>query len=162
MLLSVVAQSQGMTMSLSPHFTLEEMTVSPDAVRHGLDNTPPPSVMPALERTAQGLERVRAALANPIIVTSGYRSSAVNALAKGSPNSQHMRGEAADFICPRYGTPVDVAEFLADRLDQFQIDQLILEFGHWVHISFAAMPRHMALSIDRNGDQPRTRPGIIA
>ncbi len=140
-------------MKLSLNFTLAEFTISETAARKGIDNTPPPGVMAALERTAKGLEAVRLSLRNaPIVVTSGYRSPALNAAVGGQPNSQHMAGEAVDFICPRFGTPAQVAAALIKR--GFVFDQLILEFGRWVHISFAAKPRGTALLIDSSGTRP--------
>ena len=139
-------------MNLSPHFTLAEMTVSDVAARRGLPNMPPDDILPALTRTAQGLEAVRAVLGKPIIVTSGYRSPAVNRLVGGQPSSQHMKGEAADFICPGYGSPAEIVAALVKSAVQY--DQCILEFGRWVHISFAPAFRRMALIIDANGTRP--------
>lgn len=140
-------------MNLSAHFTLAEFVVSQEAARRGLDNTPPAELMPALIRTAQGLEAVRVRLGcAPIIVTSGYRSKAVNAAVGGTAGSQHMRGEAADIIVPRFGGPTEVATALRDG--GIEYDQLILEYGRWVHISFSAKPRHQALIIDRAGTRP--------
>lgn len=140
-------------MHLSSHFTLQEFTVSQEAARRGLDNTPPPDVLERLKRTAQGLEAVRVRLGcAPIIISSGYRSPAVNAAVGGAANSQHMRGEAADIICPRFGTAVEIAAALRDS--GIEYDQLILEHGAWVHISFSERPRHMALVIDRAGTRP--------
>lgn len=139
---------------LSPHFTLAELTVSETAARRGIDNTPPPDVLERLRRTAQGLEAVRVRLGGaPIVVTSGYRAPAVNAAVGGQPNSQHMRGEAVDFISPRFGSPTEVATALRDS--GIEYDQLILEFGRWVHISFVERnPRHHALVIDTAGTRP--------
>ena len=138
---------------LSPHFTLDELTVSQTAARLGLDNDPPPEVLAALKRTALGLEAVRVRLGGaPILVSSGYRSPAVNAAVGGSPSSQHMRGEAVDFTSPRFGTPRQIVDALADS--DVPYDQLILEFGRWVHISFSALPRRHALVIDRSGTRP--------
>ena len=114
--------------------------------------------MPALMRTAQGLERIRALLGHPIHVNSGYRSPEVNAAVGSKPTSQHMKGEAADIICPGYGTPLVVAERLVGQINNLGIDQIILEFGAWVHVSFTERPRHAVLTIDRNG----TRFGIAA
>lgn len=140
-------------MHLSPHFSLAEMTVSQEAARRGIDNTPPPAVIDALKKTAQGLEAVRVRLGcAPIIVSSGYRSGALNAAIGGAKYSQHMTGQAADFLCPGFGSPVEVAAALRDS--GIEYDQLILEFGRWVHISFAPNPRHMALIIDRAGTRP--------
>jgi zinc D-Ala-D-Ala carboxypeptidase len=138
---------------LSPHFSLAEFTTSQEAARRGLDNTPPPAVIEALKLTAQGLEAVRVRLGcAPIIVSSGYRSPVVNAAVGGSKTSQHMTGQAADIICPGFGAPAQVAAALRDS--GIAYDQLILEFGRWVHISFAPKPRHMALIIDRDGTRP--------
>jgi hypothetical protein len=140
-------------MRLSPHFTLDEFTTSQTAARMGLDNTPPPEIMPALLKTAQGMEAVRVRLGSaPISVSSGYRSPAVNKAVGGSANSQHSRGEAVDFICPRFGTPAEVVD--AIKGSGIDFDQLILEFDRWVHISFCAQPRHMVLKIDAKGTRP--------
>jgi zinc D-Ala-D-Ala carboxypeptidase len=66
--------------------------------------------------------------------------------------SQHMTGQAADFISPGFGSPAEIAAALRDS--GIEYDQLILEFGRWVHISFAPKPRHMALIIDAEGTRP--------
>jgi zinc D-Ala-D-Ala carboxypeptidase len=139
-------------MNLSPHFTLAELTVSQTAARAGIDNTPPPQAMGRLRLLCALLERVRANLGTPIVILSGYRSGKVNALVRGSPNSQHMKGEAADFIAPRFGSPQSICTSLIKS--GIEYDQLILEFGGWVHISTAEHPRRMALTIDRAGTRP--------
>lgn len=140
-------------MNLSPHFTLAEFTISETAARAGIDNDPPLELLPALKRTALGLELVRTRLGGMVVqVTSGYRCAALNAAVGGRQDSQHTRGEAADFICPRFGTPTEVATALRDS--DVPYDQLIIEFGRWVHISFSAAPRHQALVIDRSGTRP--------
>jgi len=143
-------------MNLSPHFTLAEFTTSQEAARRGIDNTPPATVIERLKRTAQGLEAVRVRLGcAPIIINSGYRCLELNAAIGGSKTSQHMTGEAADIICPRFGVPVEIAAALRDS--GIEYDQLILEFGRWVHISFSDKPRHQALIIDKNGARPMWR-----
>lgn len=140
-------------MQLSPHFTLDEMTVSQEAARRGIDNTAPLPIVKALMKTAQGLEAVRVRLGcAPVYISSGYRCPELNAAIGGSKSSQHMRGEAADFICPRFGGPPEVAAALRDS--GIEYDQLILEFNRWVHISFADNPRRQALIIDRAGTRP--------
>ena len=137
-------------MRLTPHFTLEELTVSETAARKGMNNNPPELVLPALNRLAEGLETVRFVLGErPLVVTSGYRSPEVNDAIGGSKGSQHMRGEAADFICPGYGSPREVFTYLAKSVVNY--DQIILEYERWVHISFSANPRRKALVIDGNG-----------
>lgn len=138
---------------LSSHFTLAEMTTSQEAARRDIDNTPPLEVVPHLVRTAQGLEAVRVRLGGaPIIISSGYRCPELNRAIGGSRTSQHMTGQAADIIVPRFGNPTEVAAALRDS--GIEYDQLILEFGRWVHISFTQQPRHQALIIDRAGTRP--------
>jgi zinc D-Ala-D-Ala carboxypeptidase len=138
---------------LSPHFTLDEFTASQTADRLGLDNDPTPAVMESLKHTAMGLEGVRMRLGGaPILISSGYRAPAVNAAVGGSLTSQHMTGQAVDFICPRFGTPRQIVDALAES--DVPYDQLILEFGRWVHISFSDKARRQALIIDRTGTRP--------
>jgi zinc D-Ala-D-Ala carboxypeptidase len=138
---------------LSAHFTLDEMTVSQEAARRGIDNTPPAEALAALRVTAQALEAVRVRLGcAPIIVSSGYRCPELNRIVRGSKDSQHMMGQAVDFICPAFGNPTEIAAALRDS--GIEYDQLILEFGRWVHISFVPRPRYMALIIDTYGTRP--------
>lgn len=143
-------------MQLSTHFCLAELTVSQVAERRGMDNTPGPGVLERLRRTAAGLEAVRAALDGaPMIVSSGYRSPAVNRLVGGATKSQHLFGEAVDFIAPRFGGPFEVCRAIAESGVPF--DQLIHEFGGWVHVSFVrGEPRGQVLTVDRLG----TRTGL--
>lgn len=141
-------------MSLTPHFTLDELTASQTAARLGLDNTPPPEMVAALKRTAELLEEVRALLGKPVLVSSGYRSPAVNRAVGGAANSAHMLGCAADFSSPSFGSPIDICRAIA-RSD-IAFDQLIHEFRAWVHIAWAPNPRKMVLTVDTAG----TRPGL--
>ena len=97
-------------MMLSTHFSLEELVASEVATRRGLDSTPPNEVMPNLSRLAEGLEFVRAALANhPIHVTIGYRSPRLNQMIGAAKNSMHTRGLAAGILCPAFGPPLGSA-----------------------------------------------------
>lgn len=137
-------------MNLSPHFTLDEFCTSQTAARLGISNDPPLEVVANLKRTAQGLERVRAVLNNNAIhINSGYRSLKVNAAVGSKATSQHVTGEAADFICPTWGTPDKIMWAIVDSAIDY--DQLILEFDSWVHISFSDNPRSQALIIDHSG-----------
>lgn len=125
-------------MQLTQHFTLAELTKSSTAERLGLDNTPPPEVLPALTSTAEMLERIRSSLGVPVTVTSGYRAWAVNKAVGGVTTSDHAQGRAADIVAPRYGTPLQIARALAPLVDVLGIGQLIYErFGStsWVHVS---------------------------
>jgi hypothetical protein len=93
------------------------------------------------------MERVRSLLGGRAIqVTSGYRNPAVNAAVGGSATSDHMSGYSIDFVCPSFGTPYDIATAIRSSAIFEDVDQLIHEFGNWVHISFDPTRRRQALT----------------
>jgi zinc D-Ala-D-Ala carboxypeptidase len=135
-------------MNLSAHFTLEELTASQWAARMGVPNVPTPEALARLQNTAARMEEVRTLLGDrAIIISSGYRSIRVNAAVGGAITSAHVTGDAVDFICPSFGTPYEVAKFIAAARDDLRFDQLIYEFQEWVHISFDARLREQLLTI---------------
>lgn len=128
---------------LTTNFTLAELCRSDLAARYGIDNTPPGEAVAALTALAiNALEPIRALLARPLIVTSGYRCPRVNALANGSPRSQHQFGEAADFII-RDLEPGYIWMRIRDA--GIEVDQCIVEFGQWVHVSWRPPNRRQFL-----------------
>lgn len=126
-------------MNLSDHFTLEEATLSQTASRQNIPNIPTTAIIGVMTATANRMERIRALLGHPITISSWYRSSALNRAVGGVPNSQHISGEAVDFICPAFGTPADICHAILGVPELISFDQLILEHT-WVHISFSADP----------------------
>lgn len=144
-------------MNLSQHFTLDELTLSQAAARAGLENKPGPKELENLKRLAESLEQLRAALGKPILISSGFRSLAVNQLVGGSLTSAHCKGLAADINCPGM-TPHELAE--AIRKTGVPFDQLILEYDRWVHFGLSDRPpRGMLLTI-RSGTG--YLPGLLA
>ena len=131
-------------MMLTPHFSLAELTFSATAQRRQIDNSPPPSVLRNLNQLAVGLEDVRAALDGlPLRINSGYRCPALNRAVGGARLSAHLSGHAADFVCPDFGSPLEIVRALA--ASDIQFDKLIQE-GTWVHISFAPEARRQLLT----------------
>lgn len=138
-----------MNNQLTTHFTLAELTASDTAARRGIDNTPSDFALANLLRTAQTLEEVRSKAAGnkPIIVTSGYRCPELNKAVGGAANSAHVLGLAADINQPGM-TPYEFG--LAIQRAGIEFDQLIHEFGRWVHIGLAPAgqkPRRQLLTI---------------
>jgi hypothetical protein len=141
---------------LTANFSLEELTASETASRHGIDNTPYPEHLDNLLRLAAFLEQVKVLLGGkPIMVNSAYRGPQVNAAVNGSKNSQHLTGCAADIRVPGM-TPNEVCKAII--ASELQYDQIIREFDSWTHISISdkegSTPRGQALIIDRAGTRP--------
>ena len=132
-------------MLLSRFFSLEELIHSDTALDQGIDNQPDPDVMDNLRRLAAGLDEVQLLLGHPLHISSGYRCPALNEAVGGTAQSQHCKGLAADFDCPAYGSPMQIARAIAASSIGF--DQCIMEFERWVHLSFSAEPRRRVLSI---------------
>ena len=129
-------------MQLSKNFTLIELITSQEAARRGLDNTPTPQVITNLTNLVKNvLQPLRDLVGIPIVISSGYRSSAVNSAIGGAKNSEHMTGCAADFTIPGK-TNKETAQLIMYNLT---FNQLILEFYRadnpyygWVHCSYSA------------------------
>jgi hypothetical protein len=139
--------------NLTPHFTLEELTFSETAERNGWDNSPNDKELANLTRLADMLEQVKAVLGGkPIIISSGLRTKKVNDAVGSKDTSQHRTGCAADFRVPGM-TPDRIVKTII--LSGISYDQVISEFGRWVHISVPntvdVAPRRQALTIDKSG-----------
>lgn len=137
---------------LSAHFTVTEFVASRTALARGIDNDMPIDLIANAKATASMLERVRAHLSLlkgaevPIIVTSGYRSPALNAAVGGSPRSDHLQALAADIRAPGFGSPLEVAQAIEGHVWELGIGQLVLEYPErgragWVHVSIQAPAR---------------------
>jgi hypothetical protein len=131
-------------MMLSEHFNLNEFTASETATRKGIDNTPPAVVTEKLRMLAATLEQVRSLLGNNSIrISSGFRCLALNRAIGSGDLSAHVLGYAVDFTCPKFGTPKEVANKIAESSIRF--DQIIFE-QKWVHLSVDPRNRREVLT----------------
>ena len=142
-----------MTTLLSPHFTLEELTVTD---HREFNNEPNDHEKNNLKRVAELLEQVKELLGGkPIMVNSGFRSKQVNDAVGSSDRSQHRVGAACDFRVPGL-TPDQIVK--AVITSDIPFDQIIREFDRWTHISVPNIssdkPRRQALIIDKMGTRP--------
>ncbi len=129
----------GLLMQVTKNFTLAELLHSNTAVRKGIENIPSTDHQANLITACHELfQPTRDVLNKPILISSGYRSIAVNKAVGGSKTSAHCIGYAIDFISPSFGSPAAVAKFLAKELTKrgIKFDQIILEFDEWVHIGY--------------------------
>jgi hypothetical protein len=140
---------------LSPHFTLQELCASQTAVKYGIVNVPSELGVENLRRLCEGcLEPLREALQLPVVITSGFRTKALNdRLAHASSTSQHMRGEAADFYVGK-GNREELIKAFREILQNpgIDFDQVIL-YPTFIHVSFVSKERnrHGILKAQGNG-----------
>ena len=124
-------------MRLSKNLTLGEATKSHTAIKYGISNKPSGDHLSNLIQIASKIfQPVRDHFQKPIIVSSGYRSQALNDIIGGASASQHSKGEALDLD----GSVENflIFEYIKNNLE---FDQLIWEFGDdenpdWVHVSY--------------------------
>ena len=135
---------------LSEHFSLKELTKT----KYKLDNTPTVEVTANLKNICQNwLEDLRYSYGalygerkeTPIIITSGYRSAAVNKAAGGVATSNHLTGCAVDLRCAGVEQALRYMNILLDIADGTNrvFDELLLErkgFVYWIH--FAVRPEN--------------------
>ena len=137
---------------MTPHFTLAELTHTD---HRSLDNTPNAAELANLKRLAEFLETVKTTLGGKaVMISSAYRSKAVNDAVGSRDTSQHRQGLAADFKVPGMVPDAVVRAIIAAKLP---FDQIIREFsdpvsgGGWTHISISDKPRGQRLIIDKLG-----------
>lgn len=137
----IVEEGIDMAKMVSAYFSLAEWTRSDLAQGLGLSNQPNQVELANIERTSEMLDKIRALVGDQVIITSGFRSQAVNSRIGGSTTSQHMTGEAADIKAPSLGTwqATELARRIIDA--GIEWDQLIgypPALGGHVHISLDA------------------------
>jgi len=128
-------------MKLTANFTLDELVKSQTATRKDINNMPNPDQIENLKALAVNiLQPVRSHFDKPLIISSGFRCAELCIAIGSSINSQHAKGEAADFEI--WGTSnEELAKWIKSELEY---DQLILEFwseenpnSGWVHCSYS-------------------------
>jgi hypothetical protein len=116
---------------MKTYFTIEELCNTDT----GFANVPNAEQKANLQHLIDNLlNPVRTKLGMAIRVNSGFRSKEVNVAVKGQPNSQHLKGEAADITCK------DNARLYRLIKEHLLFDQLIWEKGNdaaplWIHVS---------------------------
>lgn len=134
-------------MKLTENFTINELTYSVTAQANNIDNRPSVEVIANLKALCENvLQPLRNHLGCPVIVTSGYRCQELNKKIGGKPNSQHLKGLAADFVVPQKCLK-EVFNYIKTTLP---FDQLLFETCKgvsWIHVSFCqnGYNRHQAV-----------------
>jgi hypothetical protein len=125
--------------NISKYITYDEAVRSEYASRNGIDNTPDDDQLTNIRLLCLNvLDRIRDFYRQPLIPTSIFRSYSVNLRIGGSKTSQHQaldNAAACDFHI--HGVSVQqVFEDICSGKIPIQYDQVIQEFGSWIHISY--------------------------
>lgn len=114
------------------YFTLEELC----ATKTGLTNIPTWQAVENLKALVNNvLDPLRESWGKPIIITSGFRSKAVNEKIGGSKNSQHTFGYAVDIDIGSPEQNKELFEFIIEK--GYYFNQLIDENNYsWIHLSY--------------------------
>jgi len=138
-------------MNLSEHFTLAEFLRSDTAAKYNVKNIATEDHVRRMKQLCINvLEPIRTIFNKPVIVTSGYRSNALNVTMREhgyhtSKTSQHMKGEAADIIIKGVSNEEIAKQLLTHGIiyDQCIIESArridennVVHLSHWLHISF--------------------------
>ena len=116
------------------YFSMSELIHSDTAILNNINNMPDiNSLDNMLDLVYYVLNPIRERIKKPMIVTSGYRNKEVNRLVGGKPTSQHLKGQAVDFVIKGM-KPSEIVHFI--RNTYIEYDQLINEYDKWVHISY--------------------------
>jgi len=129
------------------YFTIAELCKSDTATRNGINNSPESSKIEKnlLNLITNCLDPIREIYGKPITVTSGYRSSKLNAIVGGVSTSQHQLGEAADLVPGPGGNLKDLYRAII-KFGNF--DQFIIEKNQWAHVSYKDTLRRKILYYD--------------
>lgn len=117
------------------YFSIEELCYSYIASKLAIPNRPNVEAIANMDNLIRNLlDPLRSAWGEPITVSSGYRSPALNKVVGGAKNSQHLSGEAVDLCTSSRKKNKELFEFIRQH---FIFDQLINENNYqWIHVSY--------------------------
>jgi len=119
---------------ITENFTYGELIASETAEEMGIENVPDEEQTKRLfTLTEKVLQPIRDHFDVPVIVTGGFRNRLLNQEIGGANNSQHIKGEAADISIDDHTVNEAFEEIVKGN---FEFDQIIWEFGNWVHVSY--------------------------
>lgn len=120
--------------------TIKNLTWSDVAFECGINNQPSYNELCCMHDLIDNVLNPINSMVGEMKINSGYRNEKVNRLVGGVPNSQHMKGQAADFRCgSKYKDNVKYLDEVENFARQYlNYDQLI-RYDTFIHVSYNAM-----------------------
>lgn len=136
-------------MQLSKHFSLSEFVASETADKLGINNYLDVScdsyVIANLESLCLWtLEPIRHKVGCPVMISSGYRCSRLNAAVGGSTTSDHLFGLAADIYFNNFSDKWFEVVMLLICSPSIPFDQLIV-YKNFLHVGIGRAMRRQVL-----------------
>lgn len=123
-------------MQLSIHFSVEEFERSQTATRLNLKNKMNATQTENAKQLCEhALELIRNYYKSPVVLSSGFRSTTVNARIGSVGTSDHCKGMAADFTVIGKSIQQVFDDIRNGKIEGLTWRQLIHE-GTWVHLAY--------------------------
>lgn len=145
-------------MSSPKNFSLKDLSFSMVASRKGIRNVPSKEETDNLRILCNTILTPIWKEIGPIKILSGYRSSSLNDIVGGSPDSQHIVGQAADWIPTREYKLRQLFEWIVSGSIVIPYDKVIFEFEEWIHISWSENPKRQAFITRKEGSKTKYFP----
>lgn len=135
------------------NFAFKDFIKSDVAKANGINNVPtdPAVIQNWFDLVVYCLQPIRNYIGLPMVESSGYRCEKLNIKVGGEGTSQHLKGQALDFVVPGL-TPAQVCTKI--KASGVEFDQLIEEHAgtnHWVHISYNKGRNRKQVLLYKNG-----------
>ncbi len=115
------------------NFKMSELIYSKTALKNQIYNMPRLDELDnLLDLMTNVLQPIREHFNSEVNIHSGYRNEKLNQLVNGAKNSQHLKGQAADFTVKNHSID-EVIDWIRKNL---VYDQLINEYDKWIHVSY--------------------------
>ena len=127
---------------ISKYVSYKEVTYSSTAIKHNIDNSPDDVQLANIKLCAEKVfDPLREWVNGQVMITSCFRSVALNKRIGGENSSQHLANNGAAFDIDDTFCHKSNKEMFFHVLDKLDFDQLIWEYGtddnpNWIHASY--------------------------
>lgn len=122
-------------MQISEHFSIDDLAITTEKAYIEQNKKEAEKYKGKLTTLAVTLLEPIYVKYNGILVTSCFRCPSLNKAIGGTTSSQHILGQAADFVMKDKATKlIDVFNWIKDK-SGLRYRQLILEKNQWIHIA---------------------------